>query len=86
MKILVLNGPNLHLLGRREPAIYGTATYDDLTAAVRAASLEPTLTCVDCTTWKTDTEDYPLSLSFDGKVFTSKGDEKSPDSGWQNRT
>ena len=36
MKLLVINGPNLNLLGIREPDIYGKKTYADLTAYVKA--------------------------------------------------
>lgn len=36
MNILVINGPNLNLLGLREPDIYGKETYADLCARLRA--------------------------------------------------
>lgn len=35
MNLLVIHGPNLHLLGRRKPAVYGTATLAQLNAAIR---------------------------------------------------
>ena len=40
MKFLIINGPNLNLLGTREPEIYGKQTYADLVNAVRATARE----------------------------------------------
>ena len=43
-KVLLINGPNLQLLGRREPDIYGTVTLDDIVAAQHALAAELGLT------------------------------------------
>ena len=40
MKIAVLNGPNLNLLGRREPQLYGRDTLADVEARARAVGEE----------------------------------------------
>jgi 3-dehydroquinate dehydratase-2 len=39
-RVLVINGPNLNRLGSREPEIYGTLSYSELTSAVLQKALE----------------------------------------------
>ena len=47
MKILVINGPNINMLGIREPGIYGHETYSDLISQIHAYCEERHIT-VEC--------------------------------------
>ncbi len=38
MKLLILNGPNINMLGLREPEIYGKGTYEDLKKLLEAVA------------------------------------------------
>jgi 3-dehydroquinate dehydratase-2 len=40
LRVLVVNGPNLDLLGAREPAIYGRETLDEINAGIAARAAE----------------------------------------------
>lgn len=45
MKLLILNGPNLNMLGIREPEIYGTKTYNDLEEYIRRSCADHGIDC-----------------------------------------
>ena len=46
MKFLILNGPNLNLLGQREPGIYGADTYESLCTRLEQFAAEHSSTAV----------------------------------------
>lgn len=58
MKILVLNGPNLNMLGIREPGIYGKTTYNELVDIVKNYAAEKGIE-VTC-----------LQSNFEGELVT----------------
>ncbi len=58
-KILVLNGPNLNMLGVREPAIYGNQTYTSLVEFIQSSAKE---ICLDVTVMQSNYEGELVTL------------------------
>jgi len=66
MKILILHGPNLNMLGLREPGVYGSATLSDIDSSIRNVAEELALD-VDI-----------LQSNIEGELLTAI--QKAPDS------
>ena len=45
MKFLIINGPNINMLGIREPSVYGRETFEDLQQLVRNTCAENSIDC-----------------------------------------
>jgi 3-dehydroquinate dehydratase II len=72
MKILILNGPNLNLLGKREPEIYGTETFEDYFSTLQAKYLDIELVYFQSNS-EGDLVDkiHEVGFSFDGIVMNA---------------
>ena len=70
MKILILNGPNLNLLGKREPEIYGNRTFEDFFAELQQEFSE-----IELYYFQSNHEGelidklHEIGFSYDGIVF-----------------
>ena len=64
-KIIIINGPNLNLLGKREPKVYGAQTLDELMAELKAEFPE-----VEMTFYQSNVEGELINVlqSADGNV------------------
>jgi 3-dehydroquinate dehydratase-2 len=72
MKIQIINGPNLNLLGKREPGIYGSASFEDYLVTLRAAYPD-----VEISYFQSNIEGeminkiHEVGFSFDGIVLNA---------------
>ena len=74
MRILILNGPNLNLLGKREPSIYGSGSFEDYYAKLKEEYPQ-----VEFDYYQSNVEGelidklHEVGFSFDGVVFNAGG-------------
>lgn len=74
MRLLILNGPNLNLLGKREPGIYGHASFEDFFAELKAKFPQ-----VEFEYYQSNVEGelinklHECGFTFDGIIFNPGG-------------
>lgn len=74
MKILIINGPNLNLLGKREPLIYGTQTFDEY-----FVELQMQFPTIELHYYQSNVEGelinklHEVGFSFDGIILNAGG-------------
>lgn len=72
MKLIIINGPNLNLLGRREPEVYGSQTFEDYFGALQMQFKE-----VQLSYFQSNTEGelidklHEVGFSYDGIVLNA---------------
>jgi len=72
MKIIIINGPNLNLLGKREPHIYGSHSFEDYLSNLRAK-----FTSLDLSYFQSNIEGeiidklHEVGFSFDGVILNA---------------
>ena len=78
MRLFILNGPNLARLGKREPAVYGSTTYEELAALciddARAAGFEADVRQTDdeatLLSWLHEAADAEIPVILNPAAFT----------------
>ena len=79
MKIVIINGPNLNLLGKREPAIYGTRSMEQVLVDIQHAHMDIHLTYLqsnhegDLIDWIQEHGCASLEKEVDGIVLNAGG-------------
>jgi 3-dehydroquinate dehydratase-2 len=79
MKIVIINGPNLNLLGKREPAIYGTRSMEQVLVDLQRAHMDIHLTYLqsnhegDLIDWIQEHGCASLEKEVDGIVLNAGG-------------
>jgi 3-dehydroquinate dehydratase-2 len=72
LRIIIINGPNLNLLGKREPEIYGSATFEDF-----FINLQKKYTKIDLTYFQSNIEGeiidklHEVGFSYDGVILNA---------------
>ena len=74
MKVIIINGPNLNLLGKREPEIYGTKTFEEY-----FDELKTEFPCIELEYYQSNVEGelinklHEVGFSLDGIILNAGG-------------